>query len=666
MLKQVNNGGVLMMSRPDKIIVDRKIDLKLGIKSSLPKVKSLVGLVYVLWRLEGKETELHYSDQEEIGIVLKENLKRLLTNYFQTELEESGISEDDFIRKINNNVLFKSQIEALIVALELIWKISRVQFEEEGTSFSRERQGGGRYPKKLLFTKNIDNIDLLYSNNEDQYKKIIFNWIIDADLNVNTNFESALIKAFTLMSEEAIYKIRIDDEKQILFYQSGIYSKLVEGQGPVDITDARENKGSLRILHTILKENLNFYLRKDGSRHVAVQNQSLVLDLTEYMKRVNNYLDLTYIDLDIFDNGQVADSTDSESTESDRQQSGEISKPHNRIIFGAPGTGKSYLVNQDRAEFGDNFERVTFHPTYSYAQFVGTYKPLPIYKDHLDSPRYSTVGYKDNQVESVVRESDEHLQLYPLINEPYITYEFVPGPFLRLLLKAIKNEFVNYLLIIEEINRANVTAVFGDVFQLLDRDDTGKSEYSIMISEEMKAYISRELGTVIHEISLPSNLFIWATMNTADQGVYPMDTAFKRRWSFEYVSLNAGEDSLKDFKVNIKCLAYPETNWNLFRRALNLKLSELNFKEDKLIGPYFIKTFDLETDERFQMAFKNKLLMYLFEDVIKHEKSKFFVESIRTFSDLLEHYNLGNIVFNFSVEELMENQTYLSSESVVE
>lgn len=278
---------------------------------------------------------------------------------------------------------------------------------------------------------------------------------------------------------------------------------------------------------------------------------------------------------------------------------------HNRIVFGAPGTGKSYRLEEDRKIFGNNFERVTFHPNYSYSQFVGTYKPVPT--SHLDK--------EGHEVQD-------------------ITYKYVPGPFMRAYVQAKKSSNP-YLLLIEEINRANVTAVFGEVFQLLDRED-GESEYEIETSEDMRKYLSIALGgkeSDYKKMKIPSNMYIWASMNSADQGVFPMDTAFKRRWDFEYIGINENEGEIENIIIK---LGQPEQEiyWNQLRKAINNKLSkECKVNEDKLLGPYFlsksiIDTSDdekhLKNNKEFLEAFKSKVIMYLYEDAGKQYKQKLF------------------------------------------
>ena len=281
----------------------------------------------------------------------------------------------------------------------------------------------------------------------------------------------------------------------------------------------------------------------------------------------------------------------------------------NRIVFGAPGTGKSFELKNDchklMMDTAGTYERVTFHPDYSYSQFVGTYKPV------MD------------------------------MDEKSIRYDFVPGPFMRIYVDALKSGRTEapqpHLLLIEEINRAKVAAVFGDVFQLLDRDDDGASEYEIQASEDVRKYLASKLGGSpdnYRKIKIPNNMFIWATMNSADQGVFPMDTAFKRRWNFEYLGINENEEKIAAIG-NIKLARTDEViNWNTLRKAINAKMSsdEFRINEDKLIGPFFLSKKIIMSDElgmivnqdRFVKAFKSKVIMYLYEDAVKQKKHNFF------------------------------------------
>lgn len=327
-----------------------------------------------------------------------------------------------------------------------------------------------------------------------------------------------------------------------------------------------------------------------------------------------------------------------------------LDKPHQRIFFGAPGTGKSYLLNEDAKKyFGNDYERVTFHPNYMYGNFIGTFKPFP-------------VKLEDG-------------------NET-ITYKYVPGVLLHLLIKAIKNPATNYLLIIEEINRANTAAVFGDFFQLLDRNGNGESEYGIAVSEDLKLYLEeqfdknnltenekRYLGENLDKITLPPNFYIWSTMNSADQGVMPLDTAFKRRWEFEYTGIDDAYNKSKDesgksefddykFRVNEKELA----NWNDFRIKINEILSKCHVSEDKLIGPYFISKSILASKDidKITNTIKNKVLMYLYEDAARQHRKRIFKEGKwETYSKLCE-------AFDENCEEIFNDKVELSGKTPIE
>jgi len=300
----------------------------------------------------------------------------------------------------------------------------------------------------------------------------------------------------------------------------------------------------------------------------------------------------------------------------------ELLNKWNRIIYGAPGTGKSHKLKVESEELFDeeNIIRVTFHSEYSYSEFFGSYKPISIYKNHEDSSTYTKtkINYENGSLEETE---------YEIKNDPNIIYEFNEGPFLKLLKKALENKNSrkkdkNYLLIIEELNRANTANVFGDVFQLLDRNE-GVSEYPINTSDLLIDSDNKTGNILGTQIYLPDNFYIWATMNNADQGVYQMDTAFRRRWSFDYLDINYNSQIVDD--ITIKLNGIGEIGWNEFREEINKNLfREFNIREDKLIGPFFIDPDTLRkcTEKQFHNIFKNKILMYICEDILRHRNKQ--------------------------------------------
>lgn len=396
-----------------------------------------------------------------------------------------------------------------------------------------------------------------------------------------------------------------------------------------------------------------------------------------------------------------------------------VNYERNRIVFGAPGTGKSHTLNEDKNDLIGNdsqdYERVTFHPNYSYANFVGTYKPIMVDStdEELDSEKRKIISILTDNSKTAQDRYDllygkfkgDGLTRLPLLlglcsddtfktkNQdgtdavgdntvernhgkyirPYvqlrgeekasgeIVYEYVPGPFMRILVKALKNARTSnpepYLLIIEEINRANVAAVFGEVFQLLDRDEDGVSKYSINTTEDIKHYLAKaeNLGgkpSDYDKIKIPNNMFIWATMNSADQGVFPMDTAFKRRWEFEYIGVDAEAKEVEKYIIPIGDKEHRRyVKWNDLRERINdiLSSDDCKVNEDKLLGPFFISKSMLESacekEERFIKAFESKVIMYLFEDAMKmrpanifkeHKGKMIFSEICKTFEEKCE------------------------------
>lgn len=319
--------------------------------------------------------------------------------------------------------------------------------------------------------------------------------------------------------------------------------------------------------------------------------------------------------------------------------------PRNRIVFGAPGTGKSYKLDSEQFDLtaeGGECERVTFHPDYSYAHFVGTYKPVPA---------------KDG-----------------------ISYEYVPGPFIRTYVKAVENgrtgikgDVRPYLLLIEEINRANVAAVFGEVFQLLDRDSRNASQYPVKPSEDIKSYLAKKLGGKpdnYTKLKIPDNMYIWATMNNADQGVYPVDTAFKRRWDFEYIGINENDNEIENaFLVCKKAEPAYRVKWNELRKAINDTLSSREYKinEDKLMGPFFVSKKVLNNPDDFYDVFKSKVIMYLFEDAARQKRNILFdgcYEDTRLkYSAICDEFDvIGIDIFCREIREKV-NKEYLNQSS---
>lgn len=358
---------------------------------------------------------------------------------------------------------------------------------------------------------------------------------------------------------------------------------------------------------------------------------------------------------------------------------------HNLLIYGAPGTGKSYYIDK---KFGDTFypkyfpdkknsdalgelvaeakenyqregipipsddklliatiqqavrntyfTRVTFYEDYSYESFVGCYKPI--------------------------KQGDK------------LTYAFEPGPFLKMYIDAVrsqkeaerkqaeqkkteqteteqKKETIQphlYLLAIEEINRAKAAAVFGDLFQVLDRDSNGRSQYAIKPETALDTYLRGELGDDYDgTISLPSNLYIWATMNSADQGVYVLDSAFKRRWEFLYMDIKAGSDRKIRLRIKKDDQTLPAKlyYWDKFREAINTKL-EQNYEEDRWIGSWFLTDEELDlidqyysaTDAKKRVSMSNplvdKLLAYLLQDVVKITPQDLFKDGYHHLSSI--------------------------------
>ena len=297
--------------------------------------------------------------------------------------------------------------------------------------------------------------------------------------------------------------------------------------------------------------------------------------------------------------------------------------PLQQIFYGAPGTGKSHAINELTA--GKDVIRTTFHPDTDYSTFVGAYKPTT-----KSVPVTTVIGTNAVPVKLNGKE----------MMEDKIVYEYVSQAFLQAYVAAWRKysdaqegeEPTDEFLVIEEINRGNCAQIFGDLFQLLDRGDEGFSEYPIKADSDMKKLLEKEFEgleiknkeginalfnggkDIVAEVLagdvllLPNNLYIWATMNTSDQSLFPIDSAFKRRWDWNYVPIS---DAGKKWMIEVNGAQY---DWWKFLEAINDKVYHATYSEDKKLGYFFCKAKDgvISADK-----FVSKVIFYLWNDVFK-------------------------------------------------
>lgn len=317
------------------------------------------------------------------------------------------------------------------------------------------------------------------------------------------------------------------------------------------------------------------------------------------------------------------------------------------IYFGAPGTGKSHYVKEKELDgvSSDKIFRVTIHPEYTYSDFIG--------------------------------------QLLPETSGTSVDFKFNPGPFTRALIEAYNDTSKNVYLILEEISRGNVAAIFGDIFQLLDRDNLFRSKYPI----RNKSISDLIVGQVRDEVKLPENFNIIGTVNVNDQNVFPMDTAFKRRFEWEYISSKPAIDDtgsrlskLNNAKILVSIDSVSsnnlETNWQSFYMALNSFITDkeegMGKSEDKQVGQFFVDFGERLVEESYSTdspiaekanteintIIRNKVLLYLWQDVQGHSSFnssvKLFHSAIKSFDDLYSKYGNDKVFSDIFIDKFLK------------
>lgn len=328
-----------------------------------------------------------------------------------------------------------------------------------------------------------------------------------------------------------------------------------------------------------------------------------------------------------------------------------------KIFFGAPGTGKSHKIDynlfkdKDGNLIGKGIKeipedrkfRTTFHPDYDYAQFVGAYKPKKIGDNITYSfvPQVFAKAYAAAWKLYLQRDSRDSIVASPLQND--------------------SGKDIQVYLVIEEINRGNCAQIFGDIFQLLDRDSEGFSQYSIDADCDFAEWL-KENGIGDGKLKLPPNLNILATMNTSDQSLFPMDSAFKRRFDWEYVPISFTDEEGNEKEAAKYEIDIPDANgknylWKNFVETVNAKILELTESEDKQLGEFFIKpdNGNIISKERFL----GKVMFYLWNEVCKdeHKNGSFFRAKINdkedffTFQDLYKKKDLLKLFMDGLLED---------------
>ncbi len=368
-----------------------------------------------------------------------------------------------------------------------------------------------------------------------------------------------------------------------------------------------------------------FQLKKTDFANKKSEEYDWFVDL--YQNNIENTNFVVLVDSDnrtITFDVELTPSIFKEISFSEENPSKYLKTGENVILYGVPGSGKSYKVKHEYLDGleEEQHERVVFHPDYTYSDFVGQILP----------------------------EKGDNGSL---------TYKFNPGPFTRIMEKAYKAPDKKFVLVIEEINRGNAPAIFGDIFQLLDRekegDEEGFSEYSITNHE-----IGRELfDNEDAKIKIPSNLSIIATMNTSDQNVFTLDNAFQRRWKMVQVA-NVFDKSKKEEKdlAETKVLD-TDLIWEDFMKIINEQILNKNITmtsmEDKRLGTHFVDKNLLKDDRQFS----GKVLKYLWDDGFKFARNDVFNSEFKTLEDLTEKFisNSGMNrldIFNESVKKAID------------
>lgn len=528
-----------MKTNPKTTIDRRELNLRLGIKSSLYNLRSIVALLYTLYVANGKKSRVDYS-QEFIGEdgLTHLNLSANLENYIASILGIDSIAETN----VSRNPLFKAQMESLQVGIELFLKLGKIRFNDDSLGSACERTGGNRYQKYVEFSTNIQILDIFLSHYAELLPSFLLSWLNNTD-SEHFQMDSGVKKILTIFTEETQFKIRTD-AGDVIFQQEGIYKEIAEGN-TVENT-SQENVGPFRVLKSYMKEGLHPYIEETQNGFDA-----RILDdaTSEYFKMVSTSLDLipkrTTITTEVSQKIDIPEE-DQYDLIAGKEYSKEsflaevfmkeeqydaiielLERKKNIILQGAPGVGKTFAAkrlaysilgckDESKVEF------IQFHQSYAYEDFV--------------------LGYKPTETGFTIEE----------------------GPFYKFCKKAETNGGKHFF-IIDEINRGNLSRIFGELLVLTEATKRNESATLLYTKESFK---------------VPDNVYIIGMMNTADRSLAMIDYALRRRFSFLPVEPAFG---LESFDSYLDKVATPKA------KTLVAKIIELNneIESDDNLGKGF-------------------------------------------------------------------------------